>query len=408
MSLHVIVAGGGIGGLALAQGLRRHGVRTTVLERDASSQVRGQGYRLRMDEHGGAALRTLLPDDLYALYLATSNRPYMPRGAAFDHQLNELMRHGRPDRPFDPDLSHTAVNRMTLRQILLAGLGDAVRFGSEVTGYTEEPDGVRVRLADGSEVTGDLLVGADGINSAVRAVKLPGDDHIVDTGMRCIYGRLPFDEKNLAWIPEELFGGSSPVMGPDRTTLACGVFQPRRPVEEATAELAPYAALDPVAPYLKWTLVAPAGSYPVPEAGFWTASPEQLHAWAVERTRDWHPLLHRLVTEAEPWATFPLSIRVVRPAPAWAPGRVTLLGDSVHATTPVGGVGANTALRDAALLSGLLAQADRGERGVTGAVAEYETQLRDYGYAAVRGSLVGAHRIFRTPALETLIKGAVA
>ena len=81
--------------------------------------------------------------------------------------------------------------------------------------------------------------------------------------------------------------------------------------------------------------------------------------------------------------------------PAWPPSRVTLLGDAIHATTPVGGTGANVALRDAAALASRLAAAGPGHSELLAAVADYESAMRDYGFTAVTRSLRGAERILR-------------
>jgi salicylate hydroxylase len=62
--LHVLIAGGGVGGLTLAQGLKRAGVSCAVHERDPAGAPRS-GYRLTMNADGGNALRACLPDDLY-------------------------------------------------------------------------------------------------------------------------------------------------------------------------------------------------------------------------------------------------------------------------------------------------------------------------------------------------------
>ena len=75
------------------------------------------------------------------------------------------------------------------------------------------------------------------------------------------------------------------------------------------------------------------------------------------------------------------------PVDPWQTGRVTLLGDAIHNMTPMAGIGANTALRDADLLRRQLIAVDvRGARLVP-AVHEYEGQMRDYGFAAVKQSL---------------------
>jgi 2-polyprenyl-6-methoxyphenol hydroxylase-like FAD-dependent oxidoreductase len=66
---------------------------------------------------------------------------------------------------------------------------------------------------------------------------------------------------------------------------------------------------------------------------------------------------------------------------------VTLLGDAIHSMTPYRGIGANIALKDAALLCAKLTEADRGEKPVLIAIAEYEAAMREYGFAAVTSSL---------------------
>jgi 2-polyprenyl-6-methoxyphenol hydroxylase-like FAD-dependent oxidoreductase len=82
-----------------------------------------------------------------------------------------------------------------------------------------------------------------------------------------------------------------------------------------------------------------------------------------------------------------LPIRTSRPVGPWQPSRVTLLGDAIHSMTPYRGIGANIALRDAALLCRQIVRAARGEVALLDAIAEYEHAMRRYGFAAVRGSL---------------------
>ncbi len=59
--LQVLIAGAGVGGLALAQALHHAGIEVRVVERDPSPAIRNQGYRIHIDHHGNAALRTCLP-----------------------------------------------------------------------------------------------------------------------------------------------------------------------------------------------------------------------------------------------------------------------------------------------------------------------------------------------------------
>jgi 2-polyprenyl-6-methoxyphenol hydroxylase-like FAD-dependent oxidoreductase len=75
-------------------------------------------------------------------------------------------------------------------------------------------------------------------------------------------------------------------------------------------------------------------------------------------------------------------VRIVTSAPVdpWTPTTVTLLGDAIHTMTPGQGVGANTALRDAALLCRALTAASRGEKTILGAIAAYEAEMIPYGF----------------------------
>jgi 2-polyprenyl-6-methoxyphenol hydroxylase-like FAD-dependent oxidoreductase len=101
----------------------------------------------------------------------------------------------------------------------------------------------------------------------------------------------------------------------------------------------------------------------------------------------WHPELRALIEQADPDNSTLLSIRVVKPGERWAPGPVTLLGDAIHATSPTGGNGANTALRDADLLRRCLIEANEGRQDLLSAVDDYERQMFEYGAEAVHTSL---------------------
>ncbi len=392
--MRVLVAGAGIGGLALAQGLRRRGIEVAVFERDQAAVARGQGYRLRIDAGGSEALARCLPGDLLALYRATANRPYTSRGNVFDEQLNLVYSAVPPAGTARQGADSTAVNRLTLRQVLLAGLADVVHFGRELVRAEQSAAGVVARFADGGRAEGDLLVGADGIGSAVRRQLLPRAG-VLDTGMRAIYGRAELDRELLALLPDSVFGGTSAVLGPERCTMALGTFQPCQRPGDAAARIAPYARLDPVPDYMKWTLAAPAAAFGLPEPDLWQADPDVLNRVAAGMARAWHPAIRELLARSDPATTFFLAIRSGVPVPAWPPGRVTLLGDAIHATTPVGGTGANVALRDAAEFADQLAAAGHGQGELLAAVADYESAMRDYGFTAVARSLRGAERILR-------------
>lgn len=375
--MHVLISGGGLGGLCLAQGLIKAGHDCTVFERDSDLE-RKVGYRLHMNGDGGEALRACLPEDLFELYLETS-RKTPPRALAVvvDDQLNELSSMPHIGPPNEGPRPHTAVNRRTLRQILLARLGDRVRLDSPVVGYEESGDRVRVLLADGSSAEGDVLVGADGIRSAVRAQRLP-DAVTVDTGIEGLglYARSALPPELQAEIPPALMDGF--VIATDKRggLLALGAFNPRRPVAEAAAELAPDVQLDPVDDYMMVSGNVAEGTV-VPPYSEWTqTTANELRDSMLAAHADWHPALRGVVERIDPATMFSIYFGRLDPTPAWEPSRVTVLGDAIHAMLPTLGQGANMALRDAATLAGALADAD----DPVAAIGSYEEAMRSYVY----------------------------
>jgi 2-polyprenyl-6-methoxyphenol hydroxylase-like FAD-dependent oxidoreductase len=252
------------------------------------------------------------------------------------------------------------------------GLEGVIHFDRTVTGYDEDGDRVRVHLADGGTAAGDVLVAADGINSVIRRRLLP-DVPVVDTGMRGMYAIAPLTDDLAAGLPEALYDGFVLAVGPDGAAFAYGVYQPRRPVAEAVADLAPGARIDPVRPYLMANLTfMPDTPFGRAAPELWGASAEDLHALMREAVRGWHPALVDVVDRVDTSTLFPVSMRRLEPAAPWPSGRVTLLGDAIHAMPPTFGAGANSALRDAAALTrahggrpgrGTARGGDRGLRG---------------------------------------------
>ena len=383
--LRVAVAGAGLGGLCLAQGLHGAGADVTVYERDAALDSRQQGYRLHADARAALALRSCLAPELFELFLATCGRP----GRRFTllterlRVLHQVAADAGRD-PFAPASLSTSVNRQTLREILAAGLGRRIRFGAELTGFDVDGDGVRLDFAGGRHAEADLLVGADGLNSAVRRQYLP-DARVIDTGSRCIYGKTPLTDAALGLLPPSLLDGFTAIAG-GQVGMAAGLVQFRQPPERAAAAIAPGIRLSPAGDYLMWAISAGHQHFPVPDTELARLGPDGLHGIAGTMIRSWHPNLRGLVGLADTGQTFLVSIRTSVPVPGWEPGRVTLLGDAIHAMSPARGSGANTALQDAGVLCRALAGAAPGRPALIAAIGDYETQMRAYGFAAVQAS----------------------
>ncbi|WP_279582615.1 FAD-dependent oxidoreductase [Fodinicola feengrottensis] len=105
---------------------------------------------------------------------------------------------------------------------------------------------------------------------------------------------------------------------------------------------------------------------------------------ALEMTPHWHPHLRRLFELGDPASSFPVVTATSVPVDPWPTTNVTLLGDAIHTMTPGHGVGANTALRDAALLCRCLVGSDGS---LLDAIGAYEAEMIPYGFARVRDSL---------------------
>ncbi|MCZ8518363.1 MULTISPECIES: FAD-dependent oxidoreductase [Paenibacillus] len=383
--LKVLIAGGGLGGLCLAQGLTGAGIDCEVFEKEAG--VLQSGYRLHMNGDGGNALRACLPESLYELYRQTSRKnPRRELAVMIDSQAVEKAARPHIGPPNDPIRPHTAVNRRTLRQILLSGMEEKVRFGTAAVRFEQDGQGVRLHLSDGSIAEGDLLVAADGINSAVRRQLMP-ELEPADTGMRTIYAKSPLTEEIAASLPEVLFDGFIGATDPTGTFAGIGAFVPRRPIAEAAAELAPGSVIDPVDPYMMIALSRGFGPLPLSDSELREASVERLHALMLELTEGWAVPLRGLIERVEVPSIFPQSVRVLKPAAPWDTGRVTLLGDAIHAMPPTFGAGANLALKDAGELAARLIQAEHGELSLLQAVAGYEEAMRGYAYPILEMSV---------------------
>jgi 2-polyprenyl-6-methoxyphenol hydroxylase-like FAD-dependent oxidoreductase len=120
-----------------------------------------------------------------------------------------------------------------------------------------------------------------------------------------------------------------------------------------------------------------------------------VHALALEIVRDQHPVVRRVFAECDPASTIGMRFKQSTPIAAWPSTGVTALGDAIHNMTPVGGLGANSALRDAAALAEQLL-AVRDGSPLRPAIAAYERRMREWGYAAVRESSRNARRAITT------------
>ena len=387
----VLIIGAGTGGLCLAHGLRRDGIDVSVFERERTRTDGLHGYRVGIDPDGSRALRACLPPDLFATFVATRARAPRYFNILTEH-LSEVLSLPIPEE-LDPVRSEKSVSRMTLRQILLTGLEDAVHFDKTLTRYEQHPDTtVTAYFADGSSVTGDLLVGADGTSSRVRQQHLP-HARLEDSGILGIAGKVPLTDETKELLPAKAFYGISIVMAPRGYSCILHVMEfpwDRNGIKPGigTTDAEPIARwpgllFDNTRDYLMWGVSAASSRFP---ADVMSRRGGDLIELALGLTDTWHTNLRSLIRLSEPDSCFPLNIRTSAPIAPWPSSNVTLIGDAIHTMTPGRGVGANTALRDAALLCANLTAVRKHRMDLVAAVRDYEAQMIAYGFAAVRSS----------------------
>jgi len=391
----VAIIGGGTGGLCLAQALHGAGVSVAVYERSRTRTERLQGYRVHINPHGAAALHECLPADLWQAFVDTSGTTGGNFGFVTE-QLRSLMFLDEDDiagSAPEPHQAHYSVSRITLHQVLSSRLDGILHYGKEFERYEHNADGsVTCFFGDGSRAIADVVVGADGASSRMRGQLLPHAER-VDTGIRNIVGKLPLTEENKRWLPGVIEQGPKTILPPK----GCfGFTAPHElvdgPMDAGSGiggndETAEHDAVlfDNTTSYLMWAYAARGSHFPVDDLS--TLDGAELRDLAARMVAGWHPALRKIITESPTESITLIPIRSQAPVQPWPTTNVTLLGDAIHNMTPFRGIGANTALRDAQLLARNLIAVFRGERDLIEALNDYERQMLDYGFAAVKSSL---------------------
>jgi 2-polyprenyl-6-methoxyphenol hydroxylase-like FAD-dependent oxidoreductase len=384
----VLISGAGLGGLLLAQSLRSHRIPFKLYERDTDGSSRSQGYRLSISVDGLTALEQVLDPVHYERVregCTDLGGGTIQAIDAITMQANPLPQPGGPGgggaSPGGGGM--VGVDRAFLRNTLFDGIEESTVFGTQVVGYTLHEDGVVARFADGTtSPVGLLLVGADGVRSVITKQLTKGELKVYDAGPRAIHG-------------------SSPVAAFEG--LEKGVFSIRDDTREAgriaviTNTMRKHAT-----PSYGWVLVGSPGTFSAPNDDF-SITGKPAADLSRQLTAGWHDRLRPIFeAQIDDEAVF-LKMSTSSPdgVPEWSnEARVTLIGDAVHAMTPAGGVGANTALKDAAFLGRLLAEAGGWKEGLT---AEYEREMRVYASANVKMSFERASRLFTLTELTKAI-----
>lgn len=347
--MDIVIAGGGIGGLTAALALHARGHRVTVLE--AVREPKPLGVGINLLPHAVAVL-----DELGLL-------PALRGMAVETSALVFANRHGqaiyRDARGLEGGYSHPqfSIHRGQLQMRLWAEAGARVTLlgGQRVVGVRD--DGGKaialIETADGPrELAADLVVGADGIHSALRRRLAP------DEGAPCWRGVMMW--RGTSWAPPFLDG---------RTMVQAGHSRAKFVVYPIGAPRADGLQL------INWIadrrVREPTPGLTAPDRADWSRAGRlddllpTFGSWHF----DWLDV-PGLITRAEQMLEWPMVDR--DPLPRWRLGRSTLLGDAAHPMVPIGSNGATQAVMDAqALAAALSAHTD-----LDTALAAYEDERR--------------------------------
>jgi len=348
--MKIIIVGAGIGGLAAAVSLHEAGLRdVTVYER--SSTIRGLGVGINLLPHALRELSELgIAETITELGVAPTALSYFnrhgqaiwsePRGIAAGYRW--------------PQLSvHRGRLQLALRDLAESRLPEPIRLGHRLVGVRSSADGAelaRFSTEDGEiEVAADVIIGADGIHSALRALRRPSEGAPPWSGLTLWRG--------VTRIPAFLDG---------RTMIMAGDAEQKfvaYPLSEVDADGRMLVN------FIAERRVGGSGDADWNRA----VDPAPIAALFRDWRFDWLDV-PAAIAAADEILEYPMVDRDA--LPRWTFGRTTLLGDAAHAMYPNGSNGGSQAILDARTLAFHLTTAEESPAGLAAALARYEEARR--------------------------------
>jgi 2-polyprenyl-6-methoxyphenol hydroxylase-like FAD-dependent oxidoreductase len=308
-----IIIGAGVGGLSAAIALQRAGIETVVLERHADPRTIESGGAFILWNNAMKALARLeLAADVERAGAALEVAEWRtPRGQAIaSWPVGDISR--------EVGASAIGVRRTDLQSTLVRAAGD-LRLGVRCVGFSEDPDGVTVRIADGGTERGDVLIGADGIRSMVRAHLHGSFEPPRHAGYWQYFG---IADAETELTSERIF---LEIDGPGRRFFAF-----------------------PVGAGQTYWAAATTGRRSDQRVRVGAAGSKQD---VLQRFHGWARPVGELLEATPEAAIYRREIADRDPTRTWGRGPITLLGDAAHPITPNLGQGACQAIEDAVVLA---------------------------------------------------------
>ena len=349
----ILIAGAGIGGIVAALALLQRGFEVALYEQAAELHELGAGVQI--SPNGSRVLREL---GLLPAMQAISSVPTAKEMRLFntgqawrvqDLGTNAEARYGSP---------FWLVHRGDLHAVLVQALGErapnAVHVGARCMGFEQEADGVALLLENGERVSGDALIGADGVHSNIRS-RLFGHGHATFTGYMAWRGVVPMER-----LPPRL-----------RQQYGMTWIGPRGHIVTYPLRRGELLNFVTAIERVDWLIES------------WS------EAGSVEECRQdfaaWHADVLAIVDAID--VPYKWAMLGREPLEHWSVGRVSLLGDACHPTLPFLAQGANMAIEDGMVLARCLEAYDIPE-----ALRRYEAVRLDRTSRIVRGSLENVSR----------------